>query len=86
MKSNRKPRVGPLDTVQAVRRELGRVYRLARYGDLETDTLRAFVYTLNTLIGMGATVYLGVCIGEDVQINNGANVFKDVRDGTVVKA
>ncbi len=49
MTSNRKPRVGPLDTVQAVRRELGRVYRLARCGDLETDTLRAFVYTLKEL-------------------------------------
>ncbi len=49
MKSNRKPRVGPLDTVQAVRREMGRIYRLARYGELEIDSLRAFVYTLKEL-------------------------------------
>jgi acetyltransferase-like isoleucine patch superfamily enzyme len=40
----------------------------------------------NSLIGMGATVYLGVRIGEDVQINNGANVFKDVPAGSVVRA
>ncbi len=49
MTSNRKPRVGPLDTAQAVRRELGRVYRLARYGEIETDQLRAFTYCLREL-------------------------------------
>ena len=49
MTSNRKPRVGPLDTVQAVRRELGRVYRAARCGEIETDKLRAFTYCLREL-------------------------------------
>ena len=45
----RKPRIGALDTVQGVRRELGRIYRLARYGDLDTDHLRAFTYCLKEL-------------------------------------
>ncbi len=49
MTTNRKPRVGPLDTVQAVRRELGRVYRAARCAEIETDKLRAFTYCLREL-------------------------------------
>ncbi len=49
MKKNRKPRVGPLDNLQSIRREMGRIYRLARYGELEIDSLRAFIYCLREM-------------------------------------
>ena len=49
MKQQRGPRIGPLNTVQSVRRELGRVYRLARLGEIEVEQLRAFTYSLKIL-------------------------------------
>ena len=49
MPEKRKTRIGPLDSVAAVRRELGRVYRKARNGDIDTADLRAFVYCLREL-------------------------------------
>ena len=45
----RNPRVGPLDSLQAVRRELARVYRKARQGEIPVEDLRAYVYALKTL-------------------------------------
>lgn len=39
----------------------------------------------NSLIGMGVTIYAKVTIGSNVVIANGANVFHDVPDNTVVK-
>ena len=49
MKQQRGPRIGPLNTVQSVRRELGRVYRLARKGEITIEELRAFTYALKIL-------------------------------------
>jgi len=49
MADKRGPRIGPLNTVQSVRRELGRVYRLARLGLIEVEQLRAFTYSLKIL-------------------------------------
>jgi hypothetical protein len=46
---NRKPRIGPLDTVLAVRRELGRLYRSWRYAEIENDQIRAGVYCLKEM-------------------------------------
>jgi len=45
----RSVRVGPLDSIAACRRELGRCYRAARNGKLEVDQLRAFCYVLKEL-------------------------------------
>ena len=45
MKQQSGPRIGPLNTVQSVRRELGRVYRLASLGEIEVEKLRAFTYS-----------------------------------------
>ena len=49
MNNRRKPTIGPLDSLQRVRRELGRVYKLARRGELETDQLRAFTHCLKVM-------------------------------------
>jgi hypothetical protein len=49
MKPNRKPRVGPLDTVAAIRRELGRIYKAWRYSELDDGQLRAGTYCLKEL-------------------------------------
>ena len=49
MTSQQKPTVGPLDTTQRCRRELGRCYRACRNGEVKPDELRVFVYALKTL-------------------------------------
>ena len=49
MTSKRKPTIGPLDTLQRVRRELGRCYRAGRNHEIRADELRVFVYALKTL-------------------------------------
>jgi len=49
MAVQRKPRIGPLDSVAACRREMGRVYRLARYGEIPTKDLSRYVYALKSI-------------------------------------
>ena len=49
MTKKQKPTIGPLDTVQRCRRELGRVYRACRYREVTPDELRAYIYALRTL-------------------------------------
>ena len=49
MIESRKPRVGPLDSLQAVRRELGRVYRLTRQGQIPPADLSRYAYTLKIM-------------------------------------
>ena len=45
------PRVGQLNTVKAVSRELGRLYRAARQGKVDPAIAARLAYTLNILIG-----------------------------------
>ena len=35
--------------MQSIRRELGRIYRLARKGELDLEHLRGFTYALRTM-------------------------------------
>ena len=49
MTKSQKPAIGPLDTLQRCRRELGRCYRAARIHEITSDELRAFTHTLKTL-------------------------------------
>ena len=49
MTQQRKCRIGPLNSAAAIRRELGRCYRLARNGELEIDRLRCFTYCLREM-------------------------------------
>ena len=44
-------RIGPLDDVKSVRRELGRLYREARRGNIDTLELTRFVTALRELKG-----------------------------------
>ncbi|MGA2489078.1 MAG: hypothetical protein ABSF99_02670, partial [Anaerolineales bacterium] len=39
-----------------------------------------------TLVGMGVTTAIGVRIGDDVRIGNGANLLADVPDKTIIQA
>ncbi len=48
-KETRKVRIGPLDTVGHVVTELGRVYRLARRGELEMDEAKSLTYMLREI-------------------------------------
>ena len=50
MSDNRKKRVGPLETVRDCRRELGRVYREARRGEIETTDAGRFGNLLSMMI------------------------------------
>ena len=43
------PRVGKLDTILQVRRELARIYRLARAESMDVQLFRACVFALQTL-------------------------------------
>lgn len=45
------PRVARLDTAKAVSRELGRLYRASRRGDIDAAVAARLAYTLNILIG-----------------------------------
>jgi acetyltransferase-like isoleucine patch superfamily enzyme len=38
----------------------------------------------SSVIGMGATVYLGLTIGRDAMIFNGVNVLKNIPEGKIV--
>ncbi len=49
MTKSQKPTIGPLDTLQRCRRELGRCYRACRNHEIKPDELRVFVYALKTL-------------------------------------
>ena len=49
MTKKQKPTIGPLDTLQRCRRELGRCYRACRNHEIRADELRVFVYALKTL-------------------------------------
>ena len=49
MKNRPKPTIGPLDTAQRCRRELGRVYRACRFREITPDELRAYISALRTL-------------------------------------
>jgi len=49
LSENRKLRIGPLNSVNSVRRELGKCYREARRGEIGIDELRAFTYCLKEL-------------------------------------
>jgi hypothetical protein len=44
-----KPRIGRLDTLAGIRKELGRVYREARRGELHASTATRLAYILETL-------------------------------------
>ncbi len=48
-KRTRKVRIGPLETVGHVVTELGRVYRLARRGELEMDEAKSLTYMLREI-------------------------------------
>ncbi len=48
-KVKRKVRIGPLETVGHVVTELGRVYRLARRGELEMDEAKSLTYMLREI-------------------------------------
>ena len=45
-------RVGKLTTLPNVSREIARVYKAARRGDIESQDASRFVYMLNTLSGV----------------------------------
>ena len=49
MAGRAKPRIGPLCTLAGVRKELGRVYKEARRGELSIEELRGFTYSLTAL-------------------------------------
>jgi hypothetical protein len=49
MRLNRKPRIGALDSVGGVRRELARIYKLWRYRELDDSQIRAGVCALREL-------------------------------------
>jgi hypothetical protein len=49
MTENKKPRIGPLDSIKGVRAELGRLYRAWRYAEIENDQIRAGVYCLKEM-------------------------------------
>ncbi len=49
MKKRGKPRIGPLKDVAGIRRELGRVYRDARSGDLEPADASRLAFILRQL-------------------------------------
>ncbi len=48
-KVTRKVRIGPLDTVGHVVTELGRVYRLARRGEMKMEEAKGFTYVLREI-------------------------------------
>ncbi len=50
-KQGKVKRIGPLDDVKSVRRELGKLYREARRGDMDTQDLTRFVTALRELKG-----------------------------------
>jgi hypothetical protein len=47
-----KPRIAPLNSALDCRRELARVYRMARRGELETHDLTRYAHTLQIMVGM----------------------------------
>ena len=49
MKTKDKPRIGPLKDVSGIRRELGRVYRDARSGDLEPADASRLAFILKQI-------------------------------------
>ncbi len=49
MATQEKPRIGPLKDVGGIRRELGRVYRAARSGDLEPADASRLAFILRQL-------------------------------------
>ena len=49
MSEHKEPRIGRLDTVGGVVTELGRVYRLARRGELEMGEAKGLTYILREL-------------------------------------
>ena len=49
METQEKPRIGPLKDVSGIRRELGRVYRAARSGDLEPADASRLAFILRQL-------------------------------------
>ncbi len=49
METQEKPRIGPLKDVGGIRRELGRVYRAARSGDLEPADASRLAFILRQL-------------------------------------
>ena len=49
MSEQKKPRIGRLDTVGGVVTELGRVYRQARRGEMETSEAKALTYVLREI-------------------------------------
>ena len=51
----RKVRIGPLDTVGGVVVEMGRVYRQARRGDIDTVDAGRLVYMLTQMVDDGAS-------------------------------
>ncbi len=48
-KKKRKVRVGPLETVGHVVTELGRVYRLARRGEMKMEEAKGYTYILREI-------------------------------------
>ena len=49
METHEKPRIGPLKDVGGIRRELGRVYRDARSGDLEPADASRLAFILKQI-------------------------------------
>ena len=50
-KAEKPKRIGPLDDAKSVRRELGKIYREARRGTIDTRELTRFVTALRELKG-----------------------------------
>ena len=49
MDNNKKPRVGPLDTLGRVRGEMAKIYRESRRGGLEVSDLTKLTYALKAI-------------------------------------
>jgi hypothetical protein len=49
MAKNTKPRIAALNSITCCRRDLGRLYRSWRHGDLDDSALRAGCYALHEL-------------------------------------
>jgi hypothetical protein len=69
--STRGPRVGRLNRVADVARELRRIYRLSRSGELDTVDLGRLANTLQILVGILKTSDLEERIEALEQMNNG---------------
>ena len=50
-KKTRKPRIGRLNSARDVRREMARVYRKARHGEIDLNALNIYIKALSSMVG-----------------------------------